>query len=190
MHTLTFSIRFYSDWQAGNGLSSGADADALCIKDAEKFPFLPGKTLKGLLREQAELLQALGALTQQEVDSVFGVERNQENMQDVTSFQGCCFFSNAHLSAADKDAVGDHPSLLFRDHAMTAIDAKTGTAKDSSLRTMEIAMPLELEGEILVQPGQEALARKVLQACMPMVKQLGNSRSRGFGRCDISLQAQ
>jgi CRISPR/Cas system CMR subunit Cmr4 (Cas7 group RAMP superfamily) len=53
MKEITYKILFHSEWHCGSGLSSGSDLDALVVKDAEGFPFIPGKTLKGLLKEAA-----------------------------------------------------------------------------------------------------------------------------------------
>ena len=53
MKDITFKITFFSEWHCGSGLSSGSDLDALVIKDKDNFPFIPGKTLKGLIREAA-----------------------------------------------------------------------------------------------------------------------------------------
>lgn len=51
---ITFAIQFYSPWHCGSGLSAGADVDELVIKDKNGMPFVPGKTIKGLMREAAE----------------------------------------------------------------------------------------------------------------------------------------
>ena len=50
MQTLTYQIQFHSYWHCGSGLAAGAGVDALVVKDANGLPFVPGKTIKGLLR--------------------------------------------------------------------------------------------------------------------------------------------
>ena len=47
---ITYTIEFFSYWHCGSGLSAGADVDSLVIKDAIGMPFVPGKTIKGLIR--------------------------------------------------------------------------------------------------------------------------------------------
>ena len=54
-----YKLEFFSYWHCGSGLSAGADVDLLTIKDEDGFPFVPGKTIKGLLREASETLAAL-----------------------------------------------------------------------------------------------------------------------------------
>ena len=48
---IEYTITFLSDWHAGSGLSSGAEADAVVIKDSNNLPYLPGKTIKGLVKD-------------------------------------------------------------------------------------------------------------------------------------------
>ena len=53
---IDYQIEFFSQWHCGSGLSAGADIALLVIKDKEGMPFIPGKTLKGLIREAVENL--------------------------------------------------------------------------------------------------------------------------------------
>lgn len=48
MKDLNIKIEFFSPWHCGSGLSAGADADSLVIKDTNGLPYIPGKTIKGL----------------------------------------------------------------------------------------------------------------------------------------------
>ena len=57
---ITYNIDFFSEWHCGSGLSGGATTDALLIKDKHNLPFIPGKTIKGLLREAVEDILSLG----------------------------------------------------------------------------------------------------------------------------------
>lgn len=54
--TLTYSLSFYSEWHCGSGLAAGADVDALVVKDRDGLPYVPGKTIKGLVREAVETI--------------------------------------------------------------------------------------------------------------------------------------
>lgn len=83
--TIRYKIEFYTYWHCGSGLSAGADVDLLAIKDEEGFPFIPGKTVKGLIREATETLVKLNLdryPSWDEVEKIFG----QDN-----SLQGCAF---------------------------------------------------------------------------------------------------
>ncbi|MDD2650440.1 MAG: RAMP superfamily CRISPR-associated protein, partial [Candidatus Cloacimonetes bacterium] len=56
MADFIYQVKFLSDWHCGSGLTSGSDVDALVIKDQNNLPIIPGKTIKGLLREAAETI--------------------------------------------------------------------------------------------------------------------------------------
>ena len=64
MATLHYSITFHGDWHCGSGMAAGAELDALVIKDGRGLPYIPGKTIKGLFREQAEMLIDCGCAHQ------------------------------------------------------------------------------------------------------------------------------
>ena len=69
---IDYQIEFFSQWHCGSGLSAGADIDLLVIKDKEGMPFIPGKTLKGLIREAVENLVLYKGQTKGSVEQVFG----------------------------------------------------------------------------------------------------------------------
>lgn len=57
METLYYKIEFLSDWHVGSGLSGGPSSDNIALKDESEFPFIPGKTIKGLLKDSlAEIM--------------------------------------------------------------------------------------------------------------------------------------
>lgn len=71
---IDYHIEFFSQWHCGSGLSAGADIDLLVIKDKEGMPFIPGKTLKGLIREAVENLIHYQGQSKDSVEQVFGKE--------------------------------------------------------------------------------------------------------------------
>ena len=178
---MNYTINFYSDWHCGSGLSSGADLDALVIKDQNRLPFIPGKTMKGLVREAIEeineFLPAEEKKTQDAINEVFGKEEN---------VQGCCFFTNAHLDEQLQNEITENKlqKYLYRTMASTAID-ENGIADEHSLRSMEVTVPCELKGEIPHVPDDfSSLFKKGLS----FIKRLGQNRNRGLGRCTIKIE--
>lgn len=180
---LKYTITLYSVWHCGSGESKGADLDALVIKDKNGLPFIPGKTIKGLIKDgmQTILDYQPGLITEGDIRTIFGEEGIQT---------GLCFFSNAalpieisnYLSSEGGFAYQKH---LFNKHSSTAIDPETGVAVEHSLRSIEVTIPLELEGEIMDVP--ENLLEKV-ELAMKMVKNLGVGRNKGLGRCSFKLK--
>jgi len=180
---IKYKIEFLSDWHCGSGLSAGADLDTLCIKDGYGLPFVPGKTIKGLLREAAEIVNRKnnGFITR-----VFGMAtKRDDNFEEEISEQGQCYFSNGELSKVIKETLINNNSkkeTLYRKKSSTKID-ENGIAVTHSLRRMEVVVPLTLYGNITDIPDQES--KRDLIRCLHYVKRLGTNRNRGLGRCVI-----
>ena len=162
---MKYTITFYTYWLCGSGLSGGSSADILAIRDEEGLPFVPGRTIKGHLREAAELLG-----DREFVAKCFG---------EAVDKPGLCHFRDAEIPFAVDPSVSKH---LFKRVTTTAIDKKSGTALDDTLRTAEAVVPVTLEGEIDNVPEEY---RDAMVRAMKLVKRIGMRRHRGFGRCDI-----
>lgn len=180
-NTIKYNIEFYSYWHCGSGLAAGASADALVVKDEEGLPFVPGKTIKGLVRECVEEFSGLEEST---IDKMFGTRAESEaEKRDV----GQCYFSNATLSENERNQIVKNKwqLYLYKNIASTSIDENTGVAKEGSLRTIEVAIPCTLEGEIVNVPeGNE----ENLKQALLMIKRLGANRNRGLGRCNFKIR--
>lgn len=177
---LKYKIVFYSNWHCGSGLAAGADVDALVVKDADGLPYVPGRTIKGILREAAEELNGNDAL----LNKIFGLS-GDTMLSDKDSLRiGESFFANATLPEGAIITASKLTPYLFQKFSFTAIDEKSGIAKDSTLRRIETVVPCSLEGVITNVPeGGTAL----LEDAMQFVKRIGTGRNRGLGRCKMSV---
>jgi len=191
---MKYKIEFLSDWHCGSGLSSGSDVDALVIKDKSGLPYVPGKTLKGLLSEAA---RTLSAYKKEDSWSDFvvrcfglGSKKNIAGSDDVKeardeSQQACTYFSNAELSEKVKLALEKEEGQkahLYRKISSTKIDNK-GLAVDHSLRKVEVTIPLTVFAEI---SGLTEEDKSKILDCFKWIKRLGTNRNRGLGRCVIT----
>lgn len=178
MKTINYDLTFYSNWHCGSGLSSGADTDALVVKNTYGLPFVPGKTIKGLVREAAELLMDLKQIDKSGLDKTFGTEGGS-----VSTNEGTAFFSNAELPESEAGQIRNHnlQEYLFTNIASTAIDGNGITVK-GSLRKAEVTVPCTLEGVICDVPDEMA---EIICDALRMIKRLGQNRTRGLGRCDF-----
>jgi CRISPR/Cas system CSM-associated protein Csm3 (group 7 of RAMP superfamily) len=178
--TITYQIQFHSFWHAGSGLSGGVLNDNEVIKTTEGLPFLPGKTLKGLLREAAIILEktSTGLVSKKFIDNVFGQADDKGTL---------CHFTNAFLSGAIQKLIQleELGSTLYQSLSSTAMDVE-GQAKDNSLRTMEVTVPLVLYAQIFDFPNDDSYQEQ-LNYCLQYIKRMGTKRHRGLGRCDWSI---
>lgn len=184
----TIKIEFFTYWHCGSGLSAGADVDALVIKDNNDFPFVPGKTIKGLIRDAVtDLLEFkykdfnVGLLRK-----TFGNSEDKHFGNDITMCQGEAFFSNVELPETYQRAIKDNHAqqFLFQSISQTAID-DNGIAQNHSLRKIQVTVPCTLEGSINDVP--EGMTELLNDACS-YIKRLGVGRNRGLGRCEIKIE--
>lgn len=177
---MKFKIIFFSNWHCGSGLAAGADVDALVVKDSNGLPYVPGKTLKGLLREAAKELNGNCSL----LNKIFGQPGDAKLSETDGTRIGEAYFGNATLPEGPAIVASNLTPHLFQTFSSTAIDEKTGIAKDYSLRRIETVVPCTLEGEIRNVPeGGDSL----LEEAMQFIKRMGTGRNRGYGRCKISV---
>lgn len=169
MGTINYKIKFFSDWHCGSGLSAGADVDLLVVKDKRGLPFVPGKTIKGLVKEAVENIM------------LFRFEETSFSLQENWGY-----FENAVLSEVHQKAIlsNEVSEYLFRSIASTAI-GKDGIAKNHSLRKMEVVIPCELEGRIYNVPDE---GRLFIEEGMTFIKRMGQNRNRGLGRCQFIIE--
>ncbi|MCF0247344.1 MAG: hypothetical protein HUJ86_01925 [Synergistes sp.] len=186
----TLKIEFLSYWHAGSGLGRGKDIDAVVLKSRDGLPYLPGRTVKGLLKEAFENLSEIGLCSDDTVMTVFGSEgsRNSEGQGTIT-VENALLPENerAFLSSAEGEVL---KSGLYETLSSTAID-KDGRAKDRSLRTIEVAVPVTLFSEITITDSAEAdlslnKFEELLNKACGLIRSAGSHRNRGFGRCRCS----
>ncbi len=180
---INYKITFLSDWHAGSGLSSGANADSIVIKDKNNLPYIPGKTIKGLLKDSLfDILDVQPTSINKElVDTLFGSEINEKSTNPSK-----LFFSNVELVEKD-EITSELTPFLYRNLASTTID-KNGIAKEGSLRTMEVTLPISLEGYISKETEFNDDEKSLLELSMKWTRALGSNRNRGLGRCTIEFK--
>ena len=172
--TIEYKIEFLDYWHLSSGLSAGAKLDSTVSKDKDGLPYVPGKTIKGLLREMAIVLKN---------DAFVNVCFGKEGVK-----MGACYFSNAKLSDTLSVEITKHKlqENLYDVVASTKIGQKDknneteGIAVTNSLREIEVVVPLVLEGSIDDVPDEY---KDTLVKTLKMIKRMGLNRNRGLGRC-------
>lgn len=175
---IKYTIEIFNYWHCGSGLSRGADTDALVIKDKNNLPFVPGKTIKGLMREAAEdYIYLAGEKDKEDLfKTLFGETGNRSETH----------FGNAVLSKAEENWIISNKAQkhLYSTIARTAI-GEDGIAKEHSLRSMEVTVPCTLHGEIVNAPEGAVV---LLKQAVGMIKNLGSNRYHGLGRCIVKIE--
>lgn len=196
MNTRTLQLEFHDLWHVGSGRGRGAHLDAIVDRDESGLPYVPGRMLKGVLRDAAERLAkwravdtetsaALGALFGRPGDSHAGAGHDMPGVLHASDARlpddvACWLASSAGTAYRER---------LYREHFSTRIDHASGTAADHSLRGIETVVPMTLFAEISIAGAAHAARGfDLLREALPLVRALGAHRSRGFGRVSLSFK--
>jgi CRISPR/Cas system CSM-associated protein Csm3 (group 7 of RAMP superfamily) len=178
-------IEIQSYWHPGTGRGQGADVDAVTHRNAKGLPILPGRTLKGLLRDAVARWESVAL-----ADQLFG-----PNEDGKETWPGLLRISDAGLPAMEAEYLARHKELLqglFRSLHSTAVEHDTGTAKNQSLRGMEVVVPLTLYADIdtVANAKYAELSQwaDLLKPALSLIHAVGAHRSRGLGRAVITLE--
>ena len=189
--TITYKIEFFTNWHCGSGLTSGSDVDMLVIKDKNGFPFIPGKTLKGLLRDaatQLSLLRGESLIDNVFINTIFGY-KNEKDVKDESPGFLKCHFTNGEILKHVKEGAKGYTQYFYQDVSSTAIN-ENGIAKEHSLRRMESTIPIELFAQIHDFPmdhDQQKVFETKINECFQWIKRMGQNRHRGLGRCNFKI---
>ena len=191
MKQLCFDLRSW--WHAGSGRGTGSLVDAVVVKDVRGLPILPGRTVKGLVREAVFKMEDWGLLKPLGVtEALFGSATHFGDIHPNDTVAGLFGFGNATLPAAIQPWLGHEENkavlqALFGELHSTRIGAQTGRAKNQSLRAMEVTVPLKLYAPVTLQ-GENGDHWNILESALPLVRGLGQSRHRGLGRVHVTLR--
>lgn len=167
---MNIKIKFFDYWHLSSGVSAGVELDSLVIKDEFSLPYVPGKTIKGLVREMAEIIN------EEKTNELFGFEGN--GIAKIY-FSNLTLKKDVHEYLANDDELKNY---LYSKITSTKIDEK-GLAQKDTLREIEVVIPLELYGKIQCEDEKDY---ELIQRSINMIKQIGLARNRGLGRCQIS----
>jgi CRISPR-associated protein Csx10 len=180
------TFEFLSWWHAGSGLGQGGATNALVIRDRDGLPYLPGKTVKGLLRDAFELAEQHSQLEGLRTATLFGPQ-DTSNWEPPGRAPGKIQVDNAYLTreaatwllSEDKERM----PALFHTVAATAI-GENGVAERSTLRSTEVCPPMILKGRITCP---DEVAFNELKRLAPLIRGVGKNRNRGLGRCQVTV---
>ncbi|MCR4938731.1 MAG: hypothetical protein K5930_01320 [Treponemataceae bacterium] len=179
-------------WAVGSGKGGGNEVDNRIDRDADGLPYVPGKMLKGLIKDACLRLKNAGNSNYNFVDEVFGNSGSSDGLNRTATSEGKIYISDARLSPAMRSALKKEENAaakakLTRNIYSTAIDNETGTAKDKSLRGYEVAIPMELQAEVECDCTEEEMDC-IKVAASKLVYAVGSHKSRGLGEVIIEFK--
>lgn len=183
----TLRIEVLSHWRVGTGRDRPGALDATCLRDVDGLPIIPGKHLKGLLRDAMIRAQSFGWISLAPA-ALFGGEISPQ----TAPRPGMIRIETARLCNADRAALGGNPeliSMLFETRRATAMGPE-GIAKPGSLRFEEVAVPMVLEANLHPLEAAPEGWKNALNASLPLLRGIGAQRTRGLGRCSVTIRAE
>ncbi|MGK7875816.1 MAG: RAMP superfamily CRISPR-associated protein [Xenococcaceae cyanobacterium] len=207
MKEFTIQIKMTSDWQIGTGQGRG-DLDSLVQRDGENLPYIPAKTLTGILRDACELVAfglddgSASGLWHKWVNCLFGEQPAlAETAIETSPRPAALAIRAAHLPKTLRQSLNARPrlkeALVFIKPGI-AINPVTGCAETDYLRLEETVRQgaiLEAKNCTLTLPPDaskeaEKIAYALLLAGAKMLERLGGKRRRGAGKCEIKIQSK
>jgi len=188
---LEFTLKSDAVFARGDGVSGLVDIEVQ--HDRWGFPFLGGRTLKGLLTETcADILAALGEQSERwerTAARLFGVPGEQEGI----------------LSVGDAALPEDLRALVARQvedekltpaqvlESLTAIRRQTamevtGVPKAHTLRSIRVVLrDTTFQAPLFFEKGPTEDDLSLLAVCIKALRRAGSRRTRGFGRLKARL---
>lgn len=194
---LCFTLQSDATFGRGEGLAGLVDQDV--THDSDGFPYLKGRTLKGLLNEEcANLLYVLerqGQSTErwaQSAHRLFGGPGSTLAQTARMHVGRACLPEDLRQAVQHKSELTPIQVLdsLTDIRRQTAVDEATGAPEDHTLRAMRVVLrqtPFQSRLTFSEKPGDDDLA--LLAACILAIRRAGTGRNRGRGRIQATLHA-
>jgi CRISPR-associated protein Csx10 len=196
------TITMLSDWHIGSGTGRPGSVDRLIQRDGDNLPYIPAKTLTGILRDACELV-AMGldngavGVWHRYLEYLFGSQPAiAKGVIEHKPISAALSLRSAYFPQVLKKALKNQQELISALSFVkpgVSIDYESGTAKTDYLRFEEMVRGgsyLEAEYElntIGLTEMQIQFLTALLVAGAAMVERVGAKRRRGSGKCQINL---
>jgi CRISPR-associated protein Csx10 len=194
----TLTVEFLSDWHVGAGRGRAGDIDRTVLRDVDGLPYVPAKTLTGVLRDRCEAVAAaLGGDWPHAVAELFGSQPAIDESPTGAPSPARLSVRAARSGAGIAATLSSSPVRAELLDALTvvrpgvAVDAFTGTASTDMLRFTEMARRGSfLTGSVELDPSLADSHRALFVAGAALVDAVGGDRRRGGGRCKVEVDPE
>lgn len=200
------SLTLESDLLAGSGKGWGSVIDSDFTFSADGLPFIPGKRIKGLLKDALQELSVLDGYSnkkseiEQVISSLFGEKGKDRPGQlivpDLTLDIVEPLSSWIHFAEKEQLLSKFEMVELFSSFRKQTSIGEDGTALDHSLRTFRVLnrkSPWEKKQDLtftgfFTLDEKDANAAKWLMNGAKWIKRMGTSRTRGLGKVKFFIE--
>jgi hypothetical protein len=198
MSLYQFRIQLLSDTTFGRGDGIAGLLDQEVEHDTNGFPYLRGRTLKGLLSEECDNLVAVlpeprRSHWQAIVDRLFGIPGSTLDTIALMHVGDACLPDDLRAAIAQQISQGNlMPENVLNSlttvRRQTAIASDTGVADHNSLRVARVVLHDLCFAAFLFfdnPPNPDTLA--LLAAAAAALRRVGSGRNRGRGHVSCSI---
>ncbi|CUS05062.2 putative RAMP superfamily protein probably involved in DNA repair [Candidatus Promineifilum breve] len=192
-YTITFTLERDATFARGEGVAGFLDREV--AHDAFGLPYLHGRTLKGLLAEEADnVIDALGYLSadlapwQAARDALFGRPGSSLDGQGILHIGHAQLPENVRRTVASSQVQpADVLGALTAVRRQSAVDP-TGLPRDNALRAMRVIMRrTPFAAEIATRRTLSEVEEGLLAAAVLAFRRAGTGRNRGRGELSADL---
>jgi CRISPR-associated protein Csx10 len=199
-------IELKSDALIGSGEGFGAIIDTDVVFDEVGIPYIPGRRIKGCLRDSAS--EVLEMFEKSGIKNFIKINKKGNYFELIDKVFGtpekpsCLNISNLTVEEYENNKkrlaqlIKKYPAILSKDEVIshftsirqqTKIDEVKGVAEEHSLRTVRaIKRGNVFEGDIIVDSSDNDILKLLWLACINL-RHIGTKRNRGFGEIECKL---
>ncbi len=189
---ISIRIKFESDWHVGSGTEIPGIADQAVVRDHDGLPYVPAKTLTGILRDGCEFVaNLLGNGWHDVVDAIFGTQSTTHNsgIRPARLSIRPAYLEGKDEILADRD-LGLKDFLTFI-KPQVKIDPKTGRTEEHKLFFTEVVRAGTcLIAQAHVSDDLTISEKALLIAGARAVRRIGGKRRRGLGKCRLTVDME
>lgn len=177
-----YDINFFSFWLCSAGISPLYGNRALAVKDSDGLPYIPGKTLKGIIRESFDNM--ISWKYQDEYITREKLKECSSNLfgEDLTK-TGAAHFSDATLNKEERSYIIATATQRYLFSETTRLDVQKNITY-----SLEVVVPCTLSAFIYIPDHISTNMTKLLEHfhdSLRYIKRIGSHSKSGYGRCQI-----
>ncbi|MDR1375863.1 MAG: RAMP superfamily CRISPR-associated protein, partial [Synergistaceae bacterium] len=192
----TLVLTFESDWHIGSGAGIPGSVDRQVLRDKNGLPYVPGKTLTGILRDAAEWVASIrdaaekGDRWRKVRTALFGEQpETYEKGKSAAASAAAIGIGSAVFSPETQKYMIEHKDVLaslFVVRPGVKIDPKTGRSLEKHLFfTEEVRGGCSLSAPLQKTRELSSDEEKLLSDAIKAVRRVGGGRRRGRGKCKL-----
>lgn len=180
-------IRLLSDLCVSDGGVYNSSLDIDICHDEYGFPYIPGKRIKGCLRECALELRDWGM--EINIETIFGCEGEAKGALSIRNAYVENYVELRKQVEQHRNSLLFHPQNVLSHYSyirtQTAVDKETGTAKDKTLRVMRVA---KKDLMFIAEMEMDEAYQSQFENILAVFHSMGISRTRGLGEIKAECQ--